>query len=384
MKKKVLFFIESLQCGGAEKSLISLLPLLDYSKMDVDLMLLVRGGVFEQYVPKQVHITDFRQQVHPLLFLFHQTIFSLRLRWNKLIGRKEHGAETRWITMHRAYTPLEQQYDVAIAYQQGFPTYYIISKVTATRKFCWINADLTQVGYKQVFNRPFYKQADEIVPVSERLKDILVTAGYIPADKQFPVYDIVNPELIRSMAHEPQNRMRTAALKLVTVGRMVHLKGYDQAVMTAKILRDKGLNFCWYFIGDGEEKTNIKQLIDQYGLQDSIQLLGEQPNPYPFMNACDIYMQTSRNEGFCLTIAEAKILHKPVISTNFPVVHNQIVDGENGLIADMTPDSIAEKIILLARDTLLREQIIHNISLERNNTAEVESAKVNQLIIAQP
>lgn len=382
MKKQVLFFIESLQCGGAEKSLISLLPLLDYSQMDVDMLLLKRGGVFEHYVPKQVRVIDFQQQVSPWLYKIYQLRFSLRLRWNILTGRKEHGAETRWKMMHRAYTPLQKQYDVAIAYQQGFPTYYIIDKVYAGKKCTWINADITQVGYNARFNRPYYDKADVIVPVSDRLKDILATSDYVPASKLFPVFDIVNPQLIRTMADEPQVVMQNEGLIIVTVGRMVRLKGYDMAVEAAKILRDKGLKFCWYFIGDGEDRAALEALIDAYDLRKCVMLLGEQANPYPYINACDIYVQTSRNEGFGLTIAEAKILHKPIVSTDFPVVHDQIVDGENGLIAAMSAESIAIKMDSLAENNSLRAHIIDSLICEKNNTVEEESAKVNCLILS--
>lgn len=380
MKKKVVFFIESLQCGGAEKSLISLLPLLDNSKMDVDLLLLKRGGLFEQYVPKEVHILDFKQQVEPWLFRIYQAIFSLRLRLNKIIDRKEHGAETRWKTMHRAYTPLKKHYDVAIAYQQGFPTYYIIDKVSADKKCTWINADITQVGYKAPFNRPYYDKADVIVPVSERLNDILSASDYVPKEKLFPIYDIVNPALIRNMAQEPTTTLLNDGLKIVTVGRMVHLKGFDMAVEAARILRDKGIAFTWYLIGDGEERTNIERLIDKYNLSKNVILLGELANPYPYMKACDIYVQTSRYEGFGLTIAEAKILHKPIASTNFAVVHDQITDGKNGLIADMSAESIARQLIQLINNSDLQKQIINNLMQERNTTAQQEIAKVNKLI----
>lgn len=381
MKKQVLFFIESLQCGGAEKSLISLLPLLDYGKMDVDLLLLKRGGVFEQYVPKEVRITDFNQRVSPWLYKIYQLRFSLRLRWNRLIGRKEHGAEARWKTMHQAYTPLHRQYDVAIAYQQGFPTYYIIDKVHAGKKCTWINADITQVGYDVRFNRPYYDNADVIVPVSDRLKDILAASDYVPADKLFPVFDIVNPELIRTMAQQPQFIMENEGIKLLTVGRMVWLKGYDLAVESAKILRDKGVRFCWYFVGDGAERHSIELLISRYDLQKHVVLLGEQSNPYPYMQACDIYIQTSRNEGFGLTIAEAKILNRPVVSTDFPVVFEQLEDGKNGLVSRMDADSIARCIMRLISDSDLQKTIMSNLSKEQYDMAEIESSKVNHLIL---
>jgi len=91
----------------------------------------------------------------------------------------------------------------------------------------------------------------------------------------------------------------------------------------------------------------VEKLIREKHMTDCITLLGEQANPYPFMAAADIYVQTSRFEGFGLTIAEAKILNRPIVSTNFPVVYDQITDGQNGLIAEMNSESIAQKILQL-------------------------------------
>lgn len=380
MKKQVLFFIESLQCGGAEKSIISLLPLLDYSKMDVDLLLSKRGCVFEQYVPKDVQILDLEAQARPMWYKVYQMLFSFQLRWNRLIGKYEYGSETRWRTMRRAYTPLKKHYDVAIAYQQGWPTYYIIDKVTADKKITWINSDITQAGYSMSFNRPFYDKYDIIVPVSDRLKGILEASGYVPTDRFYPVSDIVNPRLVRAMALQPQTAINNRGWKLVTVGRMVRVKGYDMAVEAAKILRESGLQFCWYFVGDGTERKSIEAMINMYDLHEYVFLLGEQANPYPYINACDIYIQTSRNEGFGITIAEAKILRKPVISTNFLVVHDQIRDEQNGLIAEMNAQGITHSILRMVNDQQLRETIVCNLQDEHNDTAKVESAKVNALI----
>lgn len=382
MKKKVLFFIESLQCGGAEKSLISLFPLLDYSKMDVDLLLLQRGGVFEQYVPECVHIITFDQQVQSWMFRIFQVLFSLRLRWNRLIGRKEHGAETRWRTMHRAYTPIMKHYDVAIAYQQGLPTYYIIDKVSADKKIAWANVDLTKAGYSAIYNKVYYSCYDTVVAVAANLKDMLVAENFVQLDKVMVIQDILNVALIREMAIAvPQYSVQTGKLKLVTVGRMVYQKGYDIAVEVANKLRNSGLDFLWYFVGDGAAREQVTSLIREKNLSDHIILCGEQANPYPYMAAADIYVQTSRFEGFGITISEAKILHKPIVSTNFPVVFNQLTDRKNGIVAEMNADDIAQKIMQLVASQDLRSSIVCELRKEKNLTAREQSLKVNQLIV---
>ena len=110
-------------------------------------------------------------------------------------------------------------------------------------------------------------------------------------------------------------------------------------------------------------------------------MVGQQTNPYPYFAQCDIYVQTSSFEGFGLTLSEAKILHKPIVTTNFPSAYDQIVDEENGLIADMTPESVAEMIIRLIENPTLKNRLIENTGKEENRTAETESEKVNRLLL---
>ena len=151
---------------------------------------------------------------------------------------------------------------------------------------------------------------------------------------------------------------------------------------TAAILKKKGIDFVWYFVGDGSERVRIERLIQQYALEEQVKLVGMKPNPYPYMAMADVYVQTSSFEGFGLTINEARILHKPVVSTNFPVVYNQIKDGENGLVAEMTPESVAEKILMLINDDALRERIIDATKWEVNTTSVTEPQKVMDLLLA--
>ena len=377
IKKHVLILIDSLTCGGAEKSLISLLPLLDYSKVQVDLMLVRRGGVFEQYVPKEVTIIGLPQP-RALVFQICQMWFSVLLR----ILKKRHGAEVRWIAMSSVYASLEKEYDVAIAYQQGFPTYYVAKRVNAQRKYAWVNADLKCAGYNEQYNHQFYNVYDKVIPVSDILCDMLRETGYVDSTKLYTVYDILNVDLIWKMSREPFEGSSRHEVKIVTTGRLAPPKNHILAVETAAILKKKGIDFVWYFVGDGSERVRIERLIQQYALEEQVKLVGMKPNPYPYMAKADVYIQTSSFEGFGLTINEARILHKPVVSTNFPVVYNQIKDGENGLIAEMTPESVAEKILMLINDDALRERIIDATKREVNTTSVTEPQKVMDLLLA--
>lgn len=377
-----MFVIDALVCGGAEKSLVSLLPLIDYSRYDVDLLMFDRGGEFEQYVPDKVNV------IHHDLFgistidrineFIHQSMFSALLR----LCPGRHGAENRWRTMHSAVKSMSRSYDVAIAYQQGFPTFFVATKVKAQKRIAWINADVYEAGYDMNYCRQFYEQMDHIVPVSEALRDKLAKCSPWIKEKLTCIYDIVNQDLIRKLAMEPINDMscNDDAISIVTVGRLAAAKNYLLAVDTARVLRDKGVNFKWYFVGEGGTRSAIEKRIAEHGLVERVILLGMKENPYSYMANADIYVQTSSFEGFGLTIAEAKILHKPIVSTNFDIVYDQIVDGKNGLIAEMTPDSVAERIMEIVNDEGLRDRVVGNLKMENNTTMTSEIEKFNRLL----
>lgn len=382
MKKKVLFMMDSLTCGGAEKSLVSLLPLLDYDKYDVTLMLVKRGCVFECYVPKEVNVISM-PQLSGLAYKLASLCYSFMIRFNKLIGKKEHAAETLWKCIGGSIPSFDQNtvYDYAFAYQQGFPTYYVSSKVSAKKKFSWANVDLNRAGYDVKFNSDIYNKYDKVIGVSEAVSSDLVSQGYVKdASKVVTIYDILNSSLIRTMSKEPGFSDQYDGLRIVTTGRMTHQKGYDLAVKAADELRKRGHKFRWSFIGDGIKRPEIENMIAERHLEDYVELLGEKPNPYPYMAACDIYAQTSIFEGFGLTVTEARILGKAEVCTNFPCAYNQIVDGENGLICEMTPEDIANKIEMLIVDKDLKAKLEDTVAKEVNRTVETESKKVYELL----
>ena len=382
MKKRILFIIDSLNCGGAEKSLISLLPLLDYDRLDVNLLIFRRGGVFEKYIPSQVRVIGhdlygkgFMDRIRRMM---HQVRFSYLLRY----GKKRHGAETHWRAMSRAIKPLKGKYDAAVAYQQGMPTFFLATNVEADKKIAWINADVFEAGYQMDYCKQFYDRMDAIVAVSQKLHEKLSAKTPWMKDRLHCIYDIINPNVIRQLAQETVHDMIPAGgeISIVTVGRLTRPKNHLMAVEAARILKEKGLNFKWYFVGEGEMRQPIEEKISESGLQNNVIMLGLKENPYPYMSKADVYVQTSTFEGFGMTIAEAKILHRPVVSTNFDVVYDQITDRQNGLIAEMTPESVARKVLELIQNKELRSHIVSNLEQETNTTSVTEVEKFHALI----
>ena len=248
MKKRLLFIIDSLNCGGAEKSLISLLPLLDYSRLDVDLLIFNRGGVFEKYLPPQIHIIRHNLyesgHINRINRFIHQLIFSFRIRY----GKKRHGAETHWRAMHEVVNRLRGEYDAAIAYQQGLPTFFLATKLEAKKKIAWINADVFEAGYDMNYCKQFYDKMDNVVAVSEKLSEKLGTRAPWMKQKLCCIYDIINPDIVHRLALEPVDDMsiESGEISIVTVGRLTKPKNHLLAVDAAKVLKDKDVAFKWF------------------------------------------------------------------------------------------------------------------------------------------
>lgn len=383
--QNILFVIDTLVCGGAEKSLVSLLPLLNTDKYKISIWIRRRGGEFESLLPPYVEIVKAPTKtfVDTLLYYISLFLFSLKLKLYAVTGKKEHSAETYWKQVGRFLRTPKGKYDIIVAYQQGLPTYLVASKMNARKKIAWVNADIFQMGYNRDYNLSFYRDFDNIVTVSEGLETKLKQAYPMLEPRIKCIYDILNADLITTMSNDRAIEMEGVdKLKLVTVARLVSAKGYNLAVEAGKILMNKGVNFVWFFVGAGPEEVYIQKTIDEYGLNEHIKLLGLRTNPYSYIRQCDIYVQTSLYEGFGITISEAKILKKPIVSTDFDVVYNQLTDEVNGLIVSKTGQDVANAILRICNDKNLAKRLVGNLLKEQNLTSLTEVGKVEELFDA--
>ncbi|NMM97686.1 capsular polysaccharide biosynthesis protein [Bifidobacterium sp. DSM 109959] len=171
----------------------------------------------------------------------------------------------------------------------------------------------------------------------------------------------------------PPTRTSAAALRIVTVCRLVREKNLALSVRIAAALRERGLSFLWEVYGEGVSRDELQILIDGLGLNERFILRGEVRNPYPYMKQADVYVQTSRCEGFGLTVQEAKILGVPAVVTDIPAFREQIVDGQTGFIRAADAESFADVIIRLADHPEERQRITENLAALDWTDAQNES-----------
>lgn len=380
--QKVLFIIDSLRCGGAEKSLVSLLPLLDRDKYQLYLWVRHSRGAFESLVPSDVVRVSGRP-VSGAKRILGSFLFSVALWLDKRFGKRHHSAEILWKVSPWTLQVPEGEFDIAVAYQQGIPTYLLAEKIRAKKKIAWVNADIFEVGYDIDFNRSFYRKMDYIVPVSYKLQDKMQERLPDLRNKLVCIYDVLNPSLIRRMSNEPiDGNYPTKRYTFTTVARMVPVKGYGLALDAAIILKERGLDFRWFFVGSGPSLSRVRDVIRKEGLSDSVFPVGMKVNPYPYIKASDLYVQTSLVEGFGMTVSEAKILNRPIVSTDFDAVFDQLEDGRNGIIVKKNGKALAEGIIRIIEDEDLIKRIKAALQAEENNTFLTEVKKVEEMFDA--
>ncbi|MGQ7884883.1 glycosyltransferase [Paenibacillus sp. WC2504] len=387
MKKKILFVIPSLAAGGGEKSLVNLLYQIDYELYEVDLLLFSRKGAFLSTIPSEVNILDvsplrsvFAGQLMTalktflvngqMILAYSRLMFTMK---NRLIKNAAASEQYTWKYQRISFEAVETNYDVAIGYLEKSSIYFIVDKVISKKKIGWIHTNYSDSGMDSHFDNPYFKQLDHLVTVSEECAKALQENFEQLKNKIKVIYNIVSPKIIRHESSRELDSNFTYDLNftnIITVARLSREKGIDLAIKACEILVAQGYNVRWYVLGEGNEREKLEKLIEGCGLQKHFILVGIKENPYPYIKGADIYVQPSRYEGKSIAIDEAKILHKPIIVTNYDTAKDQITDGINGLIVETTKQGIASGIEACINDTQLRESFISNLALEKLGTED--------------
>ena len=374
--------MSSLRQGGAERSLVNLLQALNYDKYVVDLLLFQNEGAFLSLVPPQVHIIEDEDKLsclyairkkdmfcprHPVLSAEHILFTYISRRHTRSL---EDSRQYRWVKYYKKRIPaLEKTYDIAVSYLQCEQLYYLVDKVKAKRKLSWIHTDYSKVITDRKIDLEYFKQVDGIVSISDECVNILKELFPDVAEKCIMLPNINSSKVIKKLSAEfypEEYKQNNGALTLVSVGRVVQLKGFDMAVEAAALLKKRKVNFKWFIIGDGGLRNELQLSAKEQGLDDCLIFAGLKSNPYPYIANADIMVQTSRYEGKSVVLDEAKILGKPIVSTNYTTVRDQ-VSGDEGIITEMNGAAIADGIEQMAR---VKERYASYLSAHEYGNAE--------------
>lgn len=370
-KKKILMVQGSLQAGGAEKAMVSLLNTLPEEKYDVDLMLSARTGLFYDQLPKWIKIID---QPFPFNCLSHKPtdwhfyvhhpimwIKKVKRTWIAKHQHKLHLIQSLWRQWRDDIPEFEKEYDVAYGGQEGMCNYYVIDKVKAKRKIVWIHSDYDKLLYNADFDRSYFNRATIVATMSQEARLVLQKIFPECADHVQYLANITNGRMIYKMSEEQLDDHNfihlQKGLNIISVGRLCAVKNFSRALDTASLLKEEGILFHWTIIGEGSERKTLEQKRHDLGLDNDVSLIGLRSNPYKYMAHSDMLVVTSDFEGRSIAIDEAQILDLPVITTNYETAPDAVRDGETGLICEMTPEAISHAIKKLSQDRVLYNHI---------------------------
>jgi len=384
-----------MELGGAETSLLGLLDQFDYDNYDVDLFLYRKEGVLLPLINKNVRILDENKKYSALtegiaanlksgfIGIGLARIFA-KIRSKLSIGplKYPHNYKQYFHKLCMPFLPsIPQRYDLAISFND--PHFVIGKKVCANIKMSWFHTDASKIEFCKNLEKDMWEMSDYVVNVSEKCKrEFDMKHPYLNI-KSIVVENILSKRFIIEQSErincEKEIKKGDKSICLLSVGRFTEAKNFDNVPEICKMIRNQGLDVRWYIIGYGSDEQLIKNKIKEFGMQEYVILLGMKDNPYPYIKACDIYVQPSRYEGKCVAVREAQILNKPVIITNYTTSANQLRDGFDGVVVPMDNRGCADGIVRIIKNNMLRQYLIENTRIsDYTNASEVE--KIYSLI----
>ncbi|WML45810.1 glycosyltransferase [Neobacillus sp. PS3-40] len=386
MRAKILFMVISMNVGGTEKALLNMLSIIPRNKFDITLLMLEEYGGLLNSIPQGVTIQYLNEYKNIKSILNNPpliTIFEL-LKGRKivkaaifffliLISKALQDRSLLYKYVLHKYPGMNNEFDVAVAYAgpMDFISYFIIKKVKAKKKIQWIHFDISKIGFNRKFASRIYSKFDRIFVVSNEGRNKLLNILPNLQEKTEVFFNIISSDSIKEKSCEGIGfNDQFKGIRILTVGRLSKEKGQDLTIPVLARLKKEGYNIRWYCIGEGSARKEYEKLIKMYDVENDYILLGANANPYPFMKQCGIYVQSSRHEGFCITLSEARCFDNPIISTNFTGANEQIVNNQTGFIVNCEQDQIYETIKRLLTDIKLKNKIKGNLQNEIIDTTK--------------
>lgn len=399
-----------MELGGAESALLGLLQAHDPNRADLDLFLYSHHGELMKFIPlNKVNLLP----EEPAYSLLEAPIKNVVKRgyWSlafaRIMGKLEAAFyaknNLKGLTNASVFTYQESntvkvlpkinpnvEYDLAISFNS--PHYIISKKVRAKKKLGWIHTDYTNNFINPKMELQMWNQLDYLGSISDDVGNKFCEVFPSLKRKIFPIENIISSAFIRQRSLEaiPTDLVKTeGCISMLSIGRYSYQKRFDEVGTICKYLieylRKKNYQkkIKWYIIGFGpsEEETIIRKNIELEGMQNYITILGKRSNPYPYIKACDFYVQPSRYEGKSITVREAQILHTPVIVSNYATASSQINDGKDGIIVPFESSLFAEGLGDFILDLSKQSSIINYLcNHEFGNEQEIE--KIYNLINA--
>jgi len=402
MKKRRLFInIHYLEIGGAERALLGLLSALDPEKVDIDLFVNQHTGEFMSLIPDYVNllpeVSEYTCIERPIVTIVKEGHWKIAIcrMWAKWKHRQylrnltteeyHHDSSIFQYVANAVEEALPSLnnlgvYDLAISFLQ--PHNIVLNKVKAQKKICWIHTDYSTIHVNHDLELPVWNAFDYVASISDDCTKTFLRTFPELKNKIVLIENILSPLFVRQQADMEDVTAEMPdeqdVVKVLTIGRFSPQKKIEGIPHICAEMERLGVNFKWYIIGYGPDKE-IQEALDKYNMRHRMIFLGKKMNPYPYIKACDIYVQPSIYEGKSVTVREAQMLYKPVVITDYPTAKSQITSGVDGVIVPLDEVETAKGLTKLIRDKALKSKLIKNLHI-RDYGNEREVDKIYELL----
>ena len=364
--RKVLIVTDSLRGGGAEKVLYDILKNIDLKKYRIDIFLIFNYGIYK-YKIEELGISIeglFNERKDLINNIFYKKLKSLLIKIS------------RWIYCKYPFLIKKlkrKEYDIEIAFLEGYSTSLIANRKNNSKKIGWVHIDLEK---HKIVDRKLesksYNKIDKIICVSNDSKKSVENLYPELKAKIEVIYNPIPKEEILKNGLKESNIYSIEKVNLITVGRLNKQKGYDILLKTHNELLKEGLDYNLYILGEGEERKKLEQYIKDNNIEKNTFLLGFKENPYPYIKEADIFISSSRYEGYPLVICEAICLEKPIIATKCTGPNEILEGGKYGLLAEVeSVESLRENMKKLISSEELRKKY-SKLSKERSKIFDIK------------
>lgn len=377
-KKKILFIISNMESGGVSKSISSLLNVIDTNTYQVSLYVTNPTGVFMELIPSTISvIKDKKTQ-----YLLSEFPKNLKLLWKKgyffsffmriivALLMKVNKGFAGWV-LSRILFKIKEEFDLAVDFNGQHQLYYLVDFIKAKKKVSFFHSDYAKWDYYYAMDKRYYPKVDVIFTISPTC--VASLQQYFPEvrEKIALFENISSPSFIKQLSYAYV--VTLAKHSILTVGHLSVQKGTPLALEVARILKQQGFVFKWYFIGKNTHDFDYEATIKDYQIQDEIEFLGLKVNPYPYMKATTIMAHLSQFEGRSIALDEAKILEKPLVVTSFSTVFDQFQPNVTATICNFDAEQIAKAIKELLLNQELRQLYASNLSVQQvDSTNEIQ------------
>lgn len=361
MKKKICFYNGSLRMGGIERILVEVLKNLDKDKYEISLIIedgIKKLNVFEKEVPEHIKIyylksesliekTNFYREKKRMLS--YKVIYNIMMKYESYIKKKN----LKKIIKNK-------EYDVVIDFDMGLSKY--INLIKSKKKIVWVHSNIEK-WYKKKLRiirlGKRLKNYNKIVTICDEMKENTVKLYPFLKNKILRIYNPFDFERIKKLSNKEVNKKLEEYMKFsyfVSIMRLtVDSKDFETLIKGFKLAKEKGIKEKLYILGDGPDKEEIYELIKKEKMEESIFLLGNIENPYPWIKNSKALIHSSKYEGLPTVLIEALILEKTVISSNCPTGPKEILEnGEIGFLYEVGDyNKLGE--ILIKRDNKIKK-----------------------------